>query len=73
MDNASMRRKADALEKAGGDPAKVAELRALAPAERRTAPKQTTAKPDVEKAEEKTESKRPVGRPRLSATRGDNK
>lgn len=85
---AALRRKADALEESGGDPAKVAELRAMAPVARSEKPKVTAEEPAKEKAEAKPVSKpvtekakaldsekpgvRPA-RPRMSATRGDNK
>jgi Ulp1 family protease len=92
----ALRRKADALEESGGDPAKVAELRAQAPIARSEKPMVTAEQPDKEKAEAKTEpvskpaddkpkasdspkAEKPVaakpgpGRPRLAATRGENK
>ena len=75
---AALRRKANAMEAAGSDPTKVAEIRALLPVERHAEPKQTVAKSDESKVEEthKTDPdapKRGPGRPRMSATRGDNK
>ena len=79
---AAIRRKADAIERAGGDPAKVSELRSQLPAERRTlADEQTTA--DAVAAPAGVESKAKVpepakppakpGRPKLAATRGMGK
>lgn len=76
---AAIRRKADAIERAGGDPAKVTELRFSLPAERKTlADVQTTATATVpadgseSHAETTAEAKATPkpGRPRLAATRG---
>lgn len=64
---ASLRRKADAIEKAHGDPVKVAELRAQLPAERTATPAvAVTAAPEVP-AEVKTTEPKPA---KLAATRG---
>ena len=77
--NAALRRKADALEAAQGDPAKVAELRSMLPVERKTEPKTTAeqSKPEV-KAEAKPAEKpaeapaKPAedDKPKMAATRG---
>jgi len=73
MDAASIRRKADALEKANGDPAKVAELRALAPVERKSAPT-VTADPntpvETAKAPDADKLGNPVRAPMQHASRG---
>ena len=76
---AAIRRKADAIEAANGDPAKVAELRHMIPADRRSlADVQTTADATVPLVEAEKPAKPVVeasapkrtGRPRLAATRG---
>ena len=76
---AALRRKAKALEDAGGDPAKIAELRHMLPAERKTqADVQTKATAEVpaDGSESKAKDAEPVkppakpGRPRMAATRG---
>jgi hypothetical protein len=70
----ALRRKADALEEARGDPAKINELRHQAPAHRSVEPLVTAEdESPKEKAEEKAEPKRPVGRPRMAASRGMDK
>jgi len=74
---AALRRKAQAMELAGGDPVKIAELRAQLPVERATAPRVTAepSKPVETAATDATapDADRlgdPVKTPRMAATRG---
>jgi hypothetical protein len=75
---AAIRRKVKALEEAGSDPAKIAELRAQLPSERRPPAdhQETTAKvvPDGSESDAKDSGDEklgdPINQPKMAATRG---